>query len=649
MNSFDFNVVFKVYFLSLLWQFASWPFLKQYFKSLDDKGWVIGRISTTLLISLITWQLAIFGFRVNNTNFLFLILFLILLIDFLFIFASKQKIGFSFSKSSLLIFIEEILFILGLGFMVYARGFAPEIHSLEKFMDFGFVYQYLNSPSLPTSDMWFAGSSINYYSFGHYWASVIIRLLWVTPAVGYNIVLAIIMGLALMTTFSIVVNNIDSGLYRKIVGGLIGSTMVVFGGNSHALWYFLSHKLSMTGYWYADATRFIYNTIHEFPSYSFVVSDLHGHLLDLPIVLTFLLIFFHWTKNRGILDEILMGVFFGVMAMTNTWDVPIYAMLVGVYCLFELFARKTLLLEIIKTFFVILLSGICIAIPWWLGFIPISSGIGLVTLRSPISQILVLWGGGLISLFIASVSAKLNINKHYVRALALCSLLLIVIPELIYAKDIYPNHPRANTMFKLTYQSYIIMGILLGIGVGQLMKMERGLVKLIGIFCLLLIYTGSMIFPLESFSNYYGNFLSYKGLNGENWMIDSMPEKYDVVTYLRTHKNEKNLVEAVGDSYTDYNAISVFSGVPTVVGWRVHEWLWRGGYETVGKRDGEVNDFYTDNNIKKTKDFIEKYNVGWIVVGIDETEKYRVNHKKIKSLGKIVLEKENTYLVKVDY
>ena len=38
-------------------------------------------------------------------------------------------------------------------------------------------------------------------------------------------------------------------------------------------------------YWYPNATRFIYHTIHEFPIYSWTVADLHGHVLDIPFVL----------------------------------------------------------------------------------------------------------------------------------------------------------------------------------------------------------------------------------------------------------------------------------------------------------------------------------------------------------------------------
>jgi uncharacterized membrane protein len=34
-----------------------------------------------------------------------------------------------------------------------------------------------------------------------------------------------------------------------------------------------------------------------------------------------------------------------------------------------------------------------------------------------------------------------------------------LIPEFVYIKDIYPMHYRANTMFKLVYQSFIMLSL----------------------------------------------------------------------------------------------------------------------------------------------------------------------------------------------
>lgn len=41
--------------------------------------------------------------------------------------------------------------------------------------------------------------------------------------------------------------------------------------------------------------------------------------------------------------------------------------------------------------------------------------------------------------------------------MGLCAIGLVAIPELVYVRDIYENgNARANTMFKLTYQAYIM-------------------------------------------------------------------------------------------------------------------------------------------------------------------------------------------------
>ena len=107
------------------------------------------------------------------------------------------------------------------------------------------------------------------------------------------------------------------------------------------------------------------------------------------------------------------------------------------------------------------------------------------------------------------------------------------------------------------------------------------------------------------------------------------------------------MVEAVGDSYTDFNAVSVFSGVPTIEGWRVHEWLWRGGFEVVAAREVEVRTIYETKDQGARSLLLKKYNIGWILVGADERGMYEVNEEQIKELGEMVYENGETYLVKV--
>ena len=54
---------------------------------------------------------------------------------------------------------------------------------------------------------------------------------------------------------------------------------------------------------------------------------------------------------------------------------------------------------------------------------------------------------------------KIPVEDLVIVLFGLCALGLIVMPELIYVQDIYPNAPRANTMFKLTYQGYMLFAI----------------------------------------------------------------------------------------------------------------------------------------------------------------------------------------------
>lgn len=108
------------------------------------------------------------------------------------------------------------------------------------------------------------------------------------------------------------------------------------------------------------------------------------------------------------------------------------------------------------------------------------------------------------------------------------------------------------------------------------------------------------------------------------------------------------MVEAVGDSYTEQNVVSAYAGVPTIQGWRVHEWLWRGGYEAVAVREKQVREIYEGKEEGLAREILSSYNVGWILVGPDEAEGYLINHPKIKKLGKEVWREGESYLVKVE-
>ncbi len=540
---------------------------------------------------------------------------------------------------------EEIIFLITYFSFALVRGFAPDILGLEKYMDFGFINSYLHSPTLPAPDMWFAGKSINYYSFGHFWASNVIRTWGISPAIGYNLMLAFLFAISFLISFSIIYN-----LGLPWIAGVFGAILVVVGGNTHTIWSLLA-KHTLNGYWYADATRFIHNTIHEFPAYSFVVSDLHAHILGLPTVLFFILLMVLWWSSGGrVWIYLLLGWLLGIMAMTNTWDSLNYGLLLVVYCGIRLTSDRKLFGEFLKAGMVVGVAAVVTVLPWAISFKSISNGIGSVTERSPIWQLLALWMIHLYfvasAMMIASKQKRVNL---LVIAMGITAVTLILIPEFVFVRDIYPSHPRANTMFKLTFQSFIMMSLLAGFVFGKMVEVEKKIYRVIGVLLCSLLFVGLMLFPIEAYGTYYNRFLSYHGLDGVSHLLGTNPVDLNMINFLNKYRNGKDIIESPGDSFTEFNTISAYTGIPTVVGWRAHEWLWRGGYDEVGKRDEEVRKVYEGNDDKETLALLKKYNIGWIVVTGREREKYKsMNETKIVRLGKVVFSEGDSYIVEVN-
>jgi len=646
----DLVIIFQVYLISFGLQLIAWPWLFKFGKKLADYGWASGRVAVSLTTALIIWFLGHLKLPVNND---FGIATTLLVIVFLTWKVLGKEIKPAFKilrKIGGFVLVEEILFAAGLVIYAIVRGYQPDILGLEKFMDFGFIKSYLASPTLPANDMWWAGGAINYYSFGQFWAGVLIRIWGVGAGVGYNLMLAFILASTLSLAFSVVVNLFaekELSRPKTTMAGLVGAALVTLGGNSQTIWYFLT-KGTLTGYWYADATRFIHNTIHEFPGYSFVVSDLHGHVLSLPMVLIFILLLIAWQKERRRLTEIGLGILLGVMAMTNTWDSAIYGLLVVMLLAFCFLSGQLKVRKIMATLMVIGVGAVITALPWLIGFKSISDGLAAVGERTPLWQLAVLWAihmGVTVAALTVAVSGK---NKNWlVLALGLSAISLILLPEFIYVRDIYPSHPRANTMFKFTYQAFIMMGLLFGWLAGKVSNIRNKVLSAMVTGGLFLLFGGLLIFPYLAFSSYYGGFGSYRGLDGFSFLYRRFPDEVAIINYLDKNRDGKNMIEAVGDSYTETDFISAFSGTATVVGWRVHEWLWRGGYEAVGKRDEEVKRFYETVSDAERNEIIKKYNLGWVVVSAREKEKYKIDERKIRSLGEVVLVGKSAYLIKL--
>jgi uncharacterized membrane protein len=159
-----------------------------------------------------------------------------------------------------------------------------------------------------------------------------------------------------------------------------------------------------------------------------------------------------------------------------------------------------------------------------------------------------------------------------------------------------------------------------------------------------------MTYPRFAIKSYYNGLKNFKGLNGVKYLASSYPDDYQAILWLaQKTSGAPVIVEAVGESYTDYARVSANTGLPTILGWRVHEWLWRGTFDISGKRTEEVKKIYTSQNEKEVKDLLEKHRVKLIFVGNLERQAYpNLNEKIFISLGKVVFASNQTKIYQID-
>lgn len=634
-----------VFSIGIIFFPITWAIFKKFF----GLGYALGKTLAIVIISYTTFILSVLSITKFSISNLYLYLFLFLTANIYIFFKNKNSIIKDLKGNFVKILVQELLFSFGLFFWAYVRAHQPEIRGLEKFMDYGFVNSILRSDTLPPNDMWASGYTINYYWFGHFIAALLTKLSKIPSEITYNLMLATIMGLTLSSVFSIA-----STLFEKTsknsrkryiyLAGIISAVIVTFAGNFHTPFYVL--KNGSENYWYPDATRFIgYNpetddkTIHEFPMYSFVVADLHGHLLNLPIVLLFIasafVIIIEKEKDYRLKDIILPGFLLGIMFMTSTWDFGNYLLAIGFVLLFS--SLRDNKFDLLKTFLktvrpmiFIITIGLSTALPFIFHFESITQGIKFVHSHTPLWQLAILWGfpAVLTGTFVYTLRKnvdKITVSDVFVLSLLATSWSLIVLPEIIYLKDIYAaTHYRANTMFKLTYQAFVISYMAGGYIIVRQIALQKikYLKRFLAIFWVVILYT-ILSYAKFSTNSYYGKLENYQGLNGITWLENVYPDTYRVVEWLRENaENDAVILEAPGDSYTDFNVISSYTGIPTVSGWYVHEWLWRGSPDFPQARVTDITNVFLGNDAAITKSTLEKYAVKYVIVGTFERQKY---------------------------
>ena len=427
---------------------------------------------------------------------------------------------------------------------VYALGVGlrwlnPEIGGTEKPMDFALLNAAARATAFPPPDPWFAGETVNYYYLGYSMAAFGVHLSGADHAVGYNLALAALFALGAVAAasagYDLAVLTGAGPRARKVAAGLaLGLTMLA--GNLAVLRVIFSDSADVpTGFWPGigwNASRTIQReeggqvidyTINEFPAFSFILGDLHPHVMALPFTLLAVSLAVQWIVagvqpeqetlpqrlGRGALTGLVLG---GLYAL-NAWDAPTFAGLVLVGGVVAAWRQRTRLLALAPPAAAALVVGVAAWLPYTLNYAPGSRGIGVVTVRSEaldyfqvfglllaaagVTLAVLLWDerpdGRLFLLVLLAAGAGATLIARGEIVVGLASLLilsayalwakraepglaallwllvaglgLLTAVEALYVDDFFgsPNE-RMNTVFKLHYQAWGLLAIAAGPG-----------------------------------------------------------------------------------------------------------------------------------------------------------------------------------------
>lgn len=697
------------------------------FRKFEDGGWLFAKSIGIFVSGYVMWALScIRVLKFTGVNCVIALLFCLAANLFVLYYNNKKKKAWIGRPNIRLILVEELLFLAVFLIWTYIVCYDPAAYGTEKFMDYGFMTSMMRAEYMPPADTWYSGEAINYYYGGQYLATYLTKLSGVPVGKGYNLMRTMISAFGFVLPFALVYQllctlqkQIGAGVSRIVsgLGGILAGFAVSVCGNMHFVlyrwilpWIQKMQGKEVSGYYYPDSTRYIGHdpivdtdrTIHEFPSYSFVVGDLHAHMVNVMFVLVVAGLALAWAmkqehkKDGGLPQDatfgqmmkkallqpeiMAIGFFTGMFRWTNFWDFPIYFVVGGSVVFFtniRLYRKslKQFLAVTIAQAAEVLAIGFAAALPFTLTFDKIASAIRLTHSHSAFYQLLILWGlpfavviGFTVFCIRSYVKRRGETGKKrsivgffchpgtadlFVFLLGLCAMGLIIMPEIIYMEDIYTNSYRANTMFKLTYQGFILFGLCMGYILTRAMLTGRRAVRALASVGLILVAMTAW-YCVDAVHSKFGNIFDlerYKGIDASIYVSESFSSDYEAITWLNENvKGQPVVLEANGDSYTGYERVSVATGLPTVLGWYVHEWLWRGDTDAENARAADVERIYTSTDRAEVEELIDKYDISYIYIGTLEREKYEsLNDTLLQEIGEVAYSNGiNTYIMKVN-
>ena len=298
---------------------------------------------------------------------------------------------------------SEVVFAAAFAAMALLVAYSPDVWGTEKPMDMAFVNAVNASESFPPHDPWMSGEDLNYYYLGHLAMALVIRVGGIAPDEGYNLAIALLAGLSATAAFTLA-GTIWAAARERLPGvrggpvavGVAAVVLCVVLGNLAGVREWIEAADPPGDYDWFAVSRVIPGTINEFPWFSFLLGDLHAHVLALPFTLVALGFALQVTLAgprgdavlRGVAEALAAGLALGVLYAVNSWSYPVTAGLLVLAVASWIASpgsagRRSYALTWLL---LVLLASVVLVLPFWLGFDPAARGIGVVDERRPFAR-----------------------------------------------------------------------------------------------------------------------------------------------------------------------------------------------------------------------------------------------------------------------
>ena len=800
------------YILITLLGWLAFPLGFYLFPTLADRGYTFSRALSLLLWGYIFWLFAFFRIAQNDIGGLLLGLIILGGLSAWAFVNCRSEISGWLRENRRLILTTEVLFLLAFGFMAFVRAANAEIVGTEKPMELMFINGIMNSPTFPPRDLWLSGYAISYYYFGYVMTSMLAMFTGVPATMAFNLMIALIFSLSAVGAYGILYSLLanyqlqitdqpsstlapgaSTGVENRkasIVTPLLAPLFLLFISNAEGFlevlhrrglfwtegsnfWTWLDIKelsdapaqplgwIPERFWWWWRASRVIMDydlsgnwmgdVINEFPFFSYLLSDLHPHVLAMPFnllaVAVALNIFLGGWRGRtnlyfGELHLNKVGFFItalvlGGLAFLNTWDILIAgALIVFSYALTRV-RESGWGWERLEDVFLLgipaALAAFLMYLPFYIGFDSQAGGI-VPSFMFPTrgAQLWVMWGtlfvplfgyliylwrrqtpadwrrglltalgivlllllamfvigffalrfkpdllqpvieaqggnvgtfmarsmlrrlqyiGGLLTLLALFIPALAflfrseNRSPAFVLLMIALGALLIIGPDFLYLLDNFRY--RINTIFKFYYQAWIVLSLAAAYGIAILLNRLRGAARVAFSVILMLVLIVGLTYPALSLFNKTNNFNPPFGFTLDDFerVQRENPDEAAAIQWLRSAPDGV-VAEATGGAYSSYARISIYTGLPTVLGWDNHEGQWR-DRALQGTRKQDIETLYTTNDWIATQDILNRYNIRYVVIGNLERSTYQVNEEKFSRFLRPAFQQGNTIIYEV--